>query len=240
MGIRIAVISDIHGNHYALSRVLEDIEDSGVDEIYCLGDAVSLGHQTNKVLDVLKRLENIKFIRGNHENEVLKAYKGEPTGIKGAEHDHHLYISDHIHPENIKMLEEWPLTATERLFDHNILMTHYHLGENKVYQPIDYEPTLASLEEHYDNCGNDVVLFGHDHMSLRLENESRLFMNPGALGITVDEFSPYTIMELEDDGSIGFEFKKIPYDRHSFVKELRDENPPALDFILNVLLKEEG
>lgn len=240
MGVRIAVISDIHGNHYALSKVLEDIKESDVDGIYCLGDIVSLGHQTGKVMDALHQLENIKFIQGNHDDEVVKAFRGRTSNVKGPEHGHHLYIADHIHQEYIQMLENLPLTATVEIYGHNILMTHYHLDDNSLYIPIDDEPTLASLQKHYDNSRYDVILFGHDHMSLHLEDENRLFINPGALGVTVDAFSPYTIMELGADGAIDLEFKKVPYDRNSFVKELRDENPPALDFILKVLLKEEG
>ncbi|WP_411842013.1 metallophosphoesterase family protein [Salinicoccus sp. HZC-1] len=240
MGVRIAVISDIHGNHYALSKVLEDIKESDVDEIYCLGDIVSLGHQTDKVMDTLNQLENMKFIQGNHDDEVVKAFKGKTSEIKGPEHEHHLYIAEHICLEYIQKLERLRLTATAEIYGHNILMTHYHLDGNGLYLPIDEKPTLASLQKHYDNSQYDVILFGHDHMTLHIEDENRLFINPGALGVTVDEFSPYTIMEFGSDGAIDLEFKKVSYDRDSFVKELRNENPPALDFILKVLLKEEG
>lgn len=240
MGTRIAVISDIHGNHYALSRVLEDIRMSDVDEIFCLGDLVSLGHQTNKVMDSLKRLENLNIIRGNHDDEVVNAYRGRSSVAKGEEHRHHLYIADHIKPAHMEMLEGLPLTSTGRIFGHNILMTHYHLAGNSIYHPIDYEPTLASLEKYYNNSEYDVVLFGHDHMPLQLQDEYRLFVNPGALGVTTEAFSPYTIVDIATDGTITLEHKKIPYDRDSFVGELRTESPPALDFILKVLLKEEG
>lgn len=240
MGKRIAVISDIHGNHFALSKVLEDIEKSDVDEIFCLGDIVSLGHQTNEVMNALNRKKNIIYIRGNHDDEVVKAYKGEPSDIKGTEQDHHLYIAGHIHEGHLKMLEALPLTEVREVSGIVILMVHYHLAEDGMYQSIDYKPALASLEKHYNNSRYDVILFGHDHMSLHLENDSRLFMNPGALGVTADAFSPYAVMDIGDDGSVDLEFKKIPYDRDSFVRELRRENPPALDFILKALLKEEG
>lgn len=238
--MRIAVISDIHGNYYALSSVLRDIMQSEVDEIYCLGDIVSIGHQTNKVMDALKNIENMKFVRGNHDLEVIKACKGEKSFVTGTEHDHHLYIARQIRAENLKMLEELPLTVTLEKYGNKILMTHYHLTEESMYQSIDYEPTLASLENNYNNSEYNIILFGHDHMSLHFENMEKLFVNPGALGVTVNEFSPYTIMDIDTDGSIDLEFKQVPYDRKSFIKELKDENPPALDFILKVLLKEEG
>ena len=42
--MKIGIISDIHGNIYALMRVLEDLDDQKVDTIICLGDLVGLGH----------------------------------------------------------------------------------------------------------------------------------------------------------------------------------------------------
>jgi predicted phosphodiesterase len=40
---RIALISDIHANIDALEAVLRDIEHTGADKIYCLGDIVGYG-----------------------------------------------------------------------------------------------------------------------------------------------------------------------------------------------------
>ena len=47
--MRIAVISDIHGNMEALQEVFDDIENSGVDSIICLGDMVGYGPEPEAV-----------------------------------------------------------------------------------------------------------------------------------------------------------------------------------------------
>ena len=46
--MRIAVISDIHGNWHAFAAVLADIERETVDEVWCLGDIVGYGPQPNR------------------------------------------------------------------------------------------------------------------------------------------------------------------------------------------------
>ncbi len=49
--LRIAVISDIHGNLTAFDRVLEDIADRGISHIFCLGDLIGKGPQPAECVD---------------------------------------------------------------------------------------------------------------------------------------------------------------------------------------------
>lgn len=64
--MRIAIISDIHGNLEAFEAVLQDLEKSGVDEIMCLGDAVGYGADPELVIKEIKS-RSIPCILGNHE-----------------------------------------------------------------------------------------------------------------------------------------------------------------------------
>ncbi|MHC0552193.1 metallophosphoesterase family protein [Salinicoccus sp. CNSTN-B1] len=105
---KIAVISDIHGNYEALGKVIGDMEQFKVDEVYCLGDVISLGHQTNEVLSVLSEMENLTLITGNHDAEVIKALKGMKSQVSGPEHEHHLWVSRHIDPRYTHMLKNLP------------------------------------------------------------------------------------------------------------------------------------
>ena len=49
--MKIAVISDIHSNIYALNEVLTDIEDRNIDIIVCTGDLVGYGTRPNEVIE---------------------------------------------------------------------------------------------------------------------------------------------------------------------------------------------
>ena len=48
--MKIAVLSDIHGNHEALVKVLKDIDEQKPDHIFCLGDLVGYGPKPNEVI----------------------------------------------------------------------------------------------------------------------------------------------------------------------------------------------
>lgn len=237
---KIAVISDIHGNHHALSSVIEDMEKFDIDEIYCLGDVISLGHQTNEVLELLVRLDNLTIIRGNHDDEVVKALRNMPSDVTGPEHDHHLWVAEHLDPEHQQFLGELPLSLEREIGGCSILLTHYHLDADAAYRPIDPAPSVESLAHIYQGKKHDLVLFGHDHMRHHFETDHQIFLNPGPLGVTSKAYAPYAIMEIEDDGAVQIMHRNIHYDRRSFIDGLRKENPPAIDFILDVLLKEGG
>jgi len=68
--MRIAVISDIHGNLEALVRCLGDIKRSNVDQIVSLGDAIGYGPQPEEVLVLLEKFR-IPNIVGNHEIALI-------------------------------------------------------------------------------------------------------------------------------------------------------------------------
>jgi len=64
--MRVAVISDIHANLEALREVLADIEQVGVDAVYCLGDIVGYGPDPEAVVQLLRK-RRIPAVMGNHE-----------------------------------------------------------------------------------------------------------------------------------------------------------------------------
>jgi predicted phosphodiesterase len=64
--MRIAILSDIHGNYEALQAVLDDIDRSAVDQLVSLGDNVGYGPDPQGVLETLAGL-GVPSVVGNHE-----------------------------------------------------------------------------------------------------------------------------------------------------------------------------
>ena len=64
--MRIAVLSDIHGNMDAFEKVLEDIERIRPDAVFSLGDNIGYGPEPERVIQTLMRLQ-IPSVLGNHE-----------------------------------------------------------------------------------------------------------------------------------------------------------------------------
>ena len=64
--MRLAIISDIHGNFEAFQQVLEDIDRSGIDAVISLGDNIGYGPEPDRVVQQI-RARQIPSVQGNHE-----------------------------------------------------------------------------------------------------------------------------------------------------------------------------
>jgi len=69
--MRLAVLSDIHGNWDALTAVLADIDAGRPDAVFCLGDCIGYGAEPERVIRTLRQC-GISSTRGNHEQAVLE------------------------------------------------------------------------------------------------------------------------------------------------------------------------
>ena len=68
--MRIAIISDIHGNREALQSVLDFLDHQNVDRILCLGDVVGYGPEPAWCLTKIMECCEV-VVAGNHEHAVL-------------------------------------------------------------------------------------------------------------------------------------------------------------------------
>src|SRR6476659_3086878 len=68
--MRIAVISDMHGNCIAFDAVLNDLELHPTDQIVCLGDAIQGGPQPAETVQRLRQL-GCPVVQGNADAFLL-------------------------------------------------------------------------------------------------------------------------------------------------------------------------
>lgn len=68
--MKLALISDIHGNLEALQAVLEDIRKQSITDIYCLGDVIGYGPNPRECLDMVRRRTKV-CILGNHDQAAM-------------------------------------------------------------------------------------------------------------------------------------------------------------------------
>src|SRR5581483_1653038 len=78
--MRIALISDIHGNSLALDAVLADVEaQGGVDGYWLLGDFSAMGFDPVGVVERVTKLPNAVFTRGNHDRALVTGERPGPS-----------------------------------------------------------------------------------------------------------------------------------------------------------------
>ncbi|MDX6722616.1 MAG: hypothetical protein QOD73_1020, partial [Solirubrobacteraceae bacterium] len=70
--MRVAIVSDIHGNRHAFEAVLADVASTGAEELWCLGDIVGYGADPNDCC-ALARENAAVCLAGNHDLAVTGA-----------------------------------------------------------------------------------------------------------------------------------------------------------------------
>lgn len=240
--MKFAVITDVHGNAGALEAVLAEIDAAGdIDRIYCLGDMIAIGHETNEVLGMLFARGDVSMITGNHDEAVLalaldREYPRSHLHVLA----HHQWIADGLDSKFIEKLENLPRVIEEEFSGHRILFTHYHMEERKTDAPIAedpfsqiVEPSLGNAEKMFQGHSESLICFGHHHPQHFFHNGRTIYLNPGALGCNPKPEAPYAVVETKDDG-FDVEIKKAAYDNRAFLEAYEKLQVPERDFILRI------
>lgn len=219
--MRIAAISDIHGNLFALDAVLADIDRRGVDLIVNLGDILSGPLQPRETADRLMALD-FPTIRGNHDRQVSST---QPREL-GASDRHALDTITGAHREWLASLPPVLRIAPDVFLCH---ATPQNDVDCYLEDLVDGElrpAPLRRIEERTGSCDAPLILCGHSHIPrLSQLTSAQIIANPGSVGVqaytghdpgphTVESGSPharYAIAE-RSAGAWTLEFIAVPYD----------------------------
>jgi predicted phosphodiesterase len=216
--VKIAVISDIHGNRLALEAVLDDIARQGVDAVFNLGDIVAGPLEPNWVVDILMDID-IPTVRGNHERVLIdnppdKLGPVDRFAQQQMESRHRGWIN--ALPPSLALLDDIFLCHGTPTSDDEAWLDGWWQGRT-VTTPD--EVTVAAKAEGFDY---PVMLCGHTHVprAVRLR-DGRLIVNPGAVGLQFNIGSPdarYATIELRQ-GKYYPSFHAVPYDHFAAARQ---------------------
>ena len=238
--MKIGIITDIHGNAPALKAVLNKFDKSqDIEHIYCLGDMIGIGPDTNEVLKILFSRNDISMITGNHDEAILALLKGEeyPHSHSHAK-EHHQWIANQMDKSFISKLETLPRLIHQTIEGHSCLFIHYHMEQTKINDHISkdpfskiVEPNLDHLTALFKGCEDDIICFGHHHPVHFFENEKTIYLNPGSLGCSHQPTAPYSIVNIEKD-KIEVSVEEVAYDNSLFLASYELLQVPDRDFII--------
>jgi putative phosphoesterase len=240
--MQIAIITDIHGNAPALKAVLSEIDNRGnIDHIYCLGDMIGIGPDSNEVLHMLFTKSDISMIKGNHDEAILALAKGQQYP-KSHSHvkEHHQWILDRMDQSFIPKLDQLPRTIKQNLEGYSILFIHYQIEYNKKDEHISkdpfcsiVDPSIENLNSLFNGNNEDLICFGHHHPIHYLRDHKTIYLNPGSLGCNHKPTAPYAIVQIKKN-KIEVNLKEAPYDNTAFLESYHKLLIPERDFILKV------
>lgn len=213
--MKIAVISDIHGNIYALMKALEDIDEQKVDKIICLGDLVGYGPHPNEVIALIKRRE-IPCIKGNYDASVVD---GDFTYIRNTAINSFAlpWACDEIRNSNKYYLDSLPSSLEYNFNDVNIMFTH---GSPNAINEYLYEDADNTIKVMSDFAG-DVLVCAHTHIPCAKQYGNKLLINVGSVGKPkIGKPNPtYCIIEITTTGEVKVQFRYLEYEFKRIIKD---------------------
>ncbi len=227
---KIAVISDIHGNLEALTRVLGDIKKRNVDKIICLGDILAKGRHFSECIKLVKDNCDV-VIQGNcdyyfsnfseADNEVNN--KRLQYNRSNTTNDDRAYLAN--------LPYSFEMKVSGKLF------RFYHATHDKINGFVGDIASLDTYHEMFLPSSNtvsqeiaDVVVYGHIHKSYMMKLFNRTIVNTGSVGNSFEVYrhkdkdgdyinttkACYLIIngDIDSDynGSVSYEFVELDYD----------------------------
>jgi len=203
--VRIAVISDIHGNLTALEAVLKDINERGVDQVINLGDLVFRGPYPSEVLAALQDLK-APTLRGNTEDMLFQDWPAGDWRQEVAE-----WTRSVLSPDELAYLRGLPFSLRLELDDYKFLLVHASTRDNN--QGFVAETPEEQLLELLGPPDHDALVAGHVHRQFLRRAAGRLLINPGAVGLPFDgdPRAAYCILDSAP-GRLDVQLVRVAYD----------------------------
>ena len=229
--MKIAVISDIHGNLEAMKAVLEDIKNEGCEKIFCLGDLAMAGPQPKETINFIRNLKNdfdFEIIQGNTDEMIAYAQDWIYEKIKEA-----LPVMAEAYKSDIKTvtdeqkeyLKSLPKQKEINVEGVKILLVHGSPRRNNedIFPNLD----IKKVEEMLDGVDANLILCGHTHMPCGYQTTTnQTVINVGSVGRPFSEEpkSCYCIIEIKNDGSFEAKHNFVEYDfeKSAQILEKRD------------------
>ena len=222
--MRIALISDIHGNLPALEEVLKSTESYKADVLYCLGDTVGYGPFPNECVDLVRK-RCLVALKGNHDSGLL----GE-TPIEDFNHYGLSAIqwSQSVATEEVKEYLRGLNVKTEV---NGITLAHSSPLNPEAWT---YILTMRLARENFEAYTTRLCFVGHTHVPIVIGEDGtinkyslalRCIINVGSVGQPRDE-NEKAAYGLYDTETGAYELIRVAYDIQRTARAIREVGLP--------------
>jgi diadenosine tetraphosphatase ApaH/serine/threonine PP2A family protein phosphatase len=232
--VRIAVLSDIHGNLEALEAVLADAERSGADALYSLGDIVGYGPSPAACVEIVRRRAAVS-LTGNHDAAVVGRTPLDEFNefARWAVE----WTMSHLAPGQAEYLRSLPYAHREP----DLVLVHASPLEPERWHYIhgmaDVDECFAEFKEHLCFVGHShrpgVYAIGEDGSVARhgarerLRRGLRYLVNAGSVGQPRDR-DPRASYAVYDSSGERIQVRRVPYPVAKTQERMRAAGIPAL------------
>ena len=228
--MRVAFVSDMHGNAVALDAVVADLERDDLDEVVCLGDVAQGGPQPVEVVERLREL-GWRCVFGNSDEFLLTLSFGNEE-VTERVLDVGAWSRAQLGDERLEFIRSFEPTIELDADGRKIVCCHATPASNEdvVLPDVPREELATALGD------ADVVACGHVHLQWLRRIGRKSWFSVGSAGLVwehkepmdeqpFDPWAEYAVLSA-DGGSLRFEFRRVPFDVDRLLAAYRDSAMP--------------
>jgi predicted phosphodiesterase len=233
--MRIAAISDIHSNVFALDAVITDIKKREVDLTVNLGDILYGPIAPRSTYDLLMD-NNFITICGNQDRQIFEATKQDINSNPTMQ-----FILDDLGQEPLEWMRSLPF---DKQLSQEVYLCHGTPSDDLIYLLEDVESGFARMRpdseilDLLNGQSSDVILCGHTHTArTACISTNQLIVNTGSVGLpaynddepvvhTIESYSPHASYAIVERVSMGWNVQhiKVAYDYNSAAEKAQRQN----------------
>jgi putative phosphoesterase len=219
--MRVALISDLHGNELALEAVLADLARGGADELVCLGDVATLGPRPRAVLARLRAL-GCRCIMGNHDEflidpPLIQRYTEAPIIVQAVD-----WCRAQLDADELDFVRGFARGFELELGGGATLLLFHGTPRSHMEDLLATTPA-DEVDRLLDGRHATVMAGGHTHVQMLRQHRGMLLVNPGSVGLpfrehvgggppTILAHAEYAIVEARD-GVVAVALRRVALDR---------------------------
>lgn len=230
--MRLAVLSDVHGNAVAFQAVIDDMKRMAPDAVVFLGDIVMRGPQPSECVELLRSLEPLATVRGNYDHMFTRYPKSpdwKPETFKeNMQYRAFQYDRARLTAEQQHWIAHWPMGQALTL--NGIQTELYHASASSFVQITYPWATLEQLDSLHQYEETKLVLTAHTHHAFVRQAMGRTVVNGGSVGIPFDRDNraSYAVIDLTGN-DIAVQLRRVSYDIDRAVAIAKELSMPDVD-----------
>lgn len=240
MGVymKIAVLSDVHGNLSALESVLDDLKALNIQKVIILGDMIMKGPMPQEVLRLLRNsnLEILSWINGNTDLWIKEFnYNIKPADKDVENFAYYKYAVDHIDNADISFINTLP--ERQSLIINNTAILCVHGTPKSIVEAIDNTVPANGIASALSGVIEDIVLSGHSHTSFIGECSGKKIFNVGSIGNMMDGDNriSYGILDFSNE-EVEMINRRLEYNVNKAIECAEARSLPYLDKYISLIL----
>ena len=231
--MRLAIVSDIHGNLTAFEAVLADLRQTAPDLILHGGDLADSGASPAEIVDRVRDL-GWQGVMGNTDEMLARPDSLEEFAIQSPQMQPFLSAIQEMAVATREKLGEERLAWLRRLPPIQVCgpMALIHASPEDLWRAPTSEVSDAELESVYGPLGQRVAVYGHIHCSYIRTVSAMTIANAGSVSLSYDGDRRAAYLLLDDSRPV---IRRVEYDVDRELKTLSGCGLPHADWVAKIL-----